>query len=150
MLALPLGNINSKKKFQKKFVACLKFQSEANRTRLLHSFFSFRIRIRFRGVILYRELSAASTAAFPTNLLEINRAFSHREWRVPRPEDIRFDSQNRVLKNAAVALANATEANFASHSSLVSLSKAGLALALALFCSWPGQNSWKLQVTATL
>lgn len=107
--------------------------------------FVFRIsqfRIRFRGVILYRELSAASTAAFPTNLLEINRAFSHnREWRVPRPEDIRFDSRNWALKNAAVALANATEANFASHSSLVSLSKAGpalaLALALALLLAWP-------------
>lgn len=41
--------------------------------------FVFRISYSFevrRGVILYRELSAAPTAAFPTNLLEINRAFS--------------------------------------------------------------------------
>lgn len=72
--------MNSEKKYRKKFVACLKFQSEANhRTRLLHSFFAFRISYSFevrRGVILYRELSAAPTAAFPTNLLEINRAFS--------------------------------------------------------------------------
>lgn len=115
-------------KVSKKFVACLKFQSEANhRTRLLHSSFAFRISYSFvvrRGVILYRELSAAPTAAFPTNLLEINRAFSQQRVESAEAPKI-YDSIlgiGRSKMPPSLRQMQPKQANFASHLYLVSLS----------------------------
>lgn len=139
-----------RKKFWKKFVACLKFQSEANRTRL-HSML-----VNAKGVvILYR--GTASTAAFPTNLLEINRAFSRRESSGPKIYDSILGIGRSKMPPFVRSFVSIRFVSFAfvfgkcnrSASRSASTFVFGFLLLAwpGLPCSWPGQNSWKLQVT---